>query len=327
MKRFLLLCVSIPLLSACRSAPPVESVARHGDEIVVAGQYFRIGTPVVLWSDPDGYDAYRTEARFAPQGEHKWAQNQDKLDTPNRYGLRFERTMSDAEFQRHRGGRWTLEELQQRIDLFVIHYDACGTSRRCFEVLHDHRCLSVHFMLDVDGTIYQTLDVKERAWHAGPANDRSVGIEIANIGAYPPPSAMQTLSKWYRQTDDGRAQLIIPDKEKPWLRTTGFVGYSIRDEPALGSVHQRELMQYDLTPQQYKALAKLAAALSGVLPRIALTYPQTPDGRPRNDVLSETELKAYAGLIGHYHLTTGKIDPGPAFQWDFVVDQARRLSR
>ena len=34
-------------------------------------------------------------------------------------------------------------------------------------------------MLDVDGTIYQTLDVKERAWHATTSNTRAVGIEIA----------------------------------------------------------------------------------------------------------------------------------------------------
>lgn len=29
----------------------------------------------------------------------------------------------------------------------------------------------------------QTLDVKERAWHATTANDRSVGVEMCNIGA------------------------------------------------------------------------------------------------------------------------------------------------
>ena len=48
--------------------------------------------------------------------------------------------------------------LQQVVDQFVIHFDVCGTSRRCFEVLQDKRGLSVHFMLDIDGTIYQTLD-------------------------------------------------------------------------------------------------------------------------------------------------------------------------
>ena len=59
-------------------------------------------------------------------------------------------------------------------------------------MLHDLRGLSVHFMLDLDGTIYQTLDLKEGAWHATVANGRSIGIEIANIGAYPPDGA----SRW-----------------------------------------------------------------------------------------------------------------------------------
>jgi len=38
----------------------------------------------------------------------------------------------------------------------VIHFDDAGTSRTCFLVLQDDRDLSVHFMLDLDGTIYQT---------------------------------------------------------------------------------------------------------------------------------------------------------------------------
>ncbi|MEM6260528.1 MAG: N-acetylmuramoyl-L-alanine amidase [Planctomycetota bacterium] len=322
----LLLLSVLCCLPACRSSPPAEPLARYGDEIIVAGHAFRVGTPVVLWTDPGGYDAYRTEARFAPRGQHRFADIAEKVGTPNRYGLRFERTMSDQQFARHRGGKWTLEELQQRIDLFVIHYDACGTCRRCFEVLHDHRGLSVHFMLDVDGTIYQTLDLKERAWHAGPYNDRSVGIEIANIGAFPPKTAAQNLSSWYRKQDDGRTQLIIPEHEKTWIRTPDFVGFSSRDDWVAGPIHRREVVQYDLTPQQYQALIRLTEGLSRALPRIQLRYPQDEQGRPRNDLMTEAELAEYAGLVGHYHLTEYKIDPGPAFQWDHVVNGARGLS-
>ncbi len=90
-----------------------------------------------------------------------------------------------------------LPTLQKVVDQFVIHYDARGTSRGCFEVLHDIRGSSVHFMLDLDGTLYQTLDVKEGAWHATVANGRSIGIEIANIGAYPP-GAPSPLDRWYQ---------------------------------------------------------------------------------------------------------------------------------
>src|SRR6185503_14558055 len=82
-----------------------------------------------------------------------------------------------------------LERLREVVDQFVLHYDVAGTSGRCFQVLQDARGLSVHFLLDVDGTIYQTLDLRDEAWHATKANPRSIGIEIANLGAYPPGKA------------------------------------------------------------------------------------------------------------------------------------------
>src|SRR5690242_2873266 len=48
------------------SRPIATPLVRSGDEIVVCGQYFHTNTPVVLWTDPGGYDAYRVERRFAP---------------------------------------------------------------------------------------------------------------------------------------------------------------------------------------------------------------------------------------------------------------------
>ena len=46
---------------------------RQGDEIVAAGQFFHTGTPVVLWLDPGGYDAYRVERRFSPVDKSDWS--------------------------------------------------------------------------------------------------------------------------------------------------------------------------------------------------------------------------------------------------------------
>jgi len=152
------------------------------------------GARVVLWMDPGGYDAYRVERRFSPLDKSDWKTSEAEvkdLDMPNRYNLR-RRGLSDDEMERIRGGGWDLPLLQRVVDQFVIHYDVCGTSRQCFKILHDMRDLSVHFMLDLDGTIYQTLDVKERAWHATSSNSRSVGIEIANMA--PIVSTARTLS-------------------------------------------------------------------------------------------------------------------------------------
>jgi N-acetyl-anhydromuramyl-L-alanine amidase AmpD len=159
----------------------------------------------------------------------------------------------------------------------VLHYDAAGTSARCFAVL-ERRGLSCHFLLDLDGTVYQTLDVAGRAYHAAEFNDGSVGIEIANLGAYP---------------------------------TRDKVGAGARR----GRVHGVELWQEEYTDAQYEALARLVAALCRELD-VPLEAPAAKGVLPK--------AAGWRGILGHYHLTTQKVDPGPAFDWDRFLDLARR---
>ena len=60
------LCPPRRLHSNASSRQAGAKLERKGDEIVIAGQFFHTGAPVVLWTDPGGYDAYRTERRFVP---------------------------------------------------------------------------------------------------------------------------------------------------------------------------------------------------------------------------------------------------------------------
>jgi N-acetylmuramoyl-L-alanine amidase len=314
--------------TGCKSVPRTGAgEKRTGDEIVVAGQRFHTGTKVVLWMDPGGYDAYRVERRFAPIGESDWATSAEKvpnLRTPNRYNLRTS-GLTDEEVERVRGGGWDLPLLQRVVDEFVIHFDVCGVSRECFKVLHDHRDLSVHFMLDLDGTLYQTLDLKERAWHATTSNSRSVGIEIANMGAYRKEES-RDLKDWYTKEPDGRTRITIPEKlGDGGIRTKGFVGHPARNEPVRGTIQGDELVQYDFTPQQYAALTRLTAALCKVFPKITCDYPKDQNGKLIPEKLPDDVLKDYHGVMGHFHVQTNKNDPGPAFQWDTVVGGAKRI--
>jgi N-acetyl-anhydromuramyl-L-alanine amidase AmpD len=293
--------------------------------MVVGGRLFHTGAPVVLWSDPGGYDAYRVWRRFAPS-ETRPTHPETGCDTANRYGVRPVERLPEADRERVRSDGWDVPALAQVVDKFVIHYDVCGASRQCFRILHDVRGLSVHFMLDVDGTIYQTLDLKERARHAGPANDTSVGIEIAQIGAYDPddPKDKAVLDAWYAKDDSGRLRVRLPvHLGDPHLRTPGFVPRPARDDPVVGRIHGRRLMQYDFTEEQYRSLIRLTATLHAVLPGIRLEAPRGEDGAVRTDALDEDERASFQGLIGHYHLTTAKIDPGPAFDWERVLAGAR----
>jgi N-acetylmuramoyl-L-alanine amidase len=262
----------------CASRPrPGDLLRRSGDEIVVCGQLFHTGAPVILWTDPGGYDAYRTEPRFPTTAPTTRA------------------AMMQAHFNRRIESvapeQWDLPRLQQTVDQFVIHYDACGSSRKCFEVLHDQRGLSVHFMLDTDGTIYQTLDLKERAWHATTSNSRSAGVEIANLGAFP-------------QQDGKLGQQVVS-----------------------GEVQGQMLYQSDFTPQQYASLIKLTAALCTVFPKIRCDYPHDAVGHVIPQKLPDEVLTNYQGVLGHYHVQANKQDPGPAFDWDRVINGARPLVR
>src|SRR4029434_5428065 len=90
--------------------PPGPFAARRGDEIVVAGQFVHTGTPVVLWMDPGGYDAYRVERRFSPLDKSDWDNSQAEvreLTSPNRYNLR-RNGLNPDELERVRGGGWDL---------------------------------------------------------------------------------------------------------------------------------------------------------------------------------------------------------------------------
>jgi N-acetyl-anhydromuramyl-L-alanine amidase AmpD len=179
-------------------------------------------------------------------------------------------------------------------------------------------------MIDIDGTIYQTLDVKERGFHATIANDRSVGVEIANMGAYPKLDGSPLL-KWYAKDDQGRWRITIPkDKGDGGIRTPGFIGYPER--LVTGEIQGRTLTMFDLTAEQYDALAKLTAALHIALPKIALDYPRDANGSLNLNTLEPQAFTDFRGILGHWHIQKNKSDPGPALDFERLIREARDVS-
>jgi N-acetyl-anhydromuramyl-L-alanine amidase AmpD len=272
----------------------VEKASGRGDEIIVAGKRFATGTRVVTWLEPGGYDGYA-------------------VTSPPRLGLAGPPPRRD------------LVALQRVVDQFVLHYDGCGLSRICFNTLQERK-LSVHFLLDVDGTIYQTIDLRERAAHATIANDRSIGIEIANLGAYPEKGKeREILTEWYRRDATGRTVMRVPaDIRATGIRTPGFVARPARSGLVRGTVQGKALVQYDFTPEQYAALAKLTATLKRVFPKMTADYPHGRDGRLIPRALSSGKYASYRGVLGHFHVQENKVDPGPAFQWRKLFDAVKR---
>lgn len=317
----------IPFTPTPEPAPPAITAPRTGDEIVIAGQLFHTGTRIVLWSDTNGYNAYSLQRHFTNINGITPAYTNDAENiaaTKKRYSMRRP-ALTNKALAHIRTNGWDLPTLQNHVDQFVLHYDVCGTSRQCFYILHDRRFLSVHFMLDLDGTIYQTLDAQERASHATTSNDRSIGIEIANIGAYPP-SNTETLDRWYDHDTNGQTQVILPERfGDGGILTPDFIARPARMDAITNNIQGRTLVQYDFTPEQYTALAHLTAALSRTLPQIKCDAPRDANGNVRTEKLPDDELEKFQGVLGHYHIQLNKTDPGPAFDWEKVLSEAKRL--
>ena len=251
---------------------------RENDEIVVGGQFIHTGTPVVLWTDAGGFDLTGLSRGTIRKPLATAGPTTTAILTPD--------AKEDPNTRIVRGPNVALDVLRENIDQFVIHFDVCGTSQECYRVLKRRR-LSVQFMCDLDGTIYQTMDAGEASQHATKANTRSVGCEVANMGTFAGEGAIpESIRAWY-PIENGFPRVAIPDAiEADALRAKKFVARPARPEPVPGVVQGKPLRQYDLTRDQYRALAQLTATLCSTLPKIQPDYPRFRAGLESKDTFT-----------------------------------------
>jgi hypothetical protein len=166
--------------------------------------------------------------------------------------------------------------------MFVNHWDVCLSAESCATVLNK-RGISVHFLIDNDGTIFQMLDTQHKAWHAGISkgvggNPKGIGVEISNA--------------YYLKYQD-------------WYVRNGFGERPVQEH---GYVHGRTLDSFtDFYPVQLEALKALWKACHvGV--GIPLDYPKNSSGHIETGVHKECERGKFHGICNHYNFTKNKID-------------------
>jgi hypothetical protein len=168
---------------------------------------------------------------------------------------------------------------QRNVRYFVNHWDVCLNSRSCQSVL-DKRGISVHFLIDNDGTIYQTLDMQHGAWHAGSerSNRASVGVEISN--AY-----YTKYQEWYKRNGFG---------ERPLVEGARVHGELL--QPFTG-----------FYPVQIEALKALWKAIHKST-NIAYKAPLNQFGKTSKGYEQEVKYGNFSGFVSHYHVSKNKID-------------------
>ena len=173
---------------------------------------------------------------------------------------------------------------------FVNHWDATLSSQACARIINK-RGLSMHFLIDNDGTIYQMLDMQHVAWQAGAKswNTAGIGVEISN--AY-----YLKYQNWYEKHGFGKRPVVISEL----------------NNRALGP-------HLDFYPIQLQALAALWAAVHdsvGINLDVCKTKGVDEDCRQLN----------YNGFINHYNLTANKIDCA-SLDMQKVLEEAETFSQ
>ena len=173
---------------------------------------------------------------------------------------------------------------------FVNHWDATLSSEACARIINK-RGLSMHFLIDNDGTIYQMLDIQHVAWQAGSKlwNTAGIGVEISN-------AFYLKYQDWYRKNGFGERPIVVSEVNK---RPVG---------PHL-----------DFYPIQLQALAALWASIhDGVGINMEICKTKGVDADCKN--------LQFNGFINHYNLTKNKIDCS-SLNMEDVLEKAKEFSQ
>ena len=71
------------------------------------------------------------------------------------------------------------------------------------------------------------------------------------------------------------------------------------------------------------AMHKNAPVLGGNALGNVLDAARDDIGQLKSSTLLPAEWKAFSGILGHYHVQSNKVDPGPAFDWERVIQGVR----
>lgn len=175
----------------------------------------------------------------------------------------------------------TLGKLRRKVRMLVVHHDATLSSRACIKVLN-RRNLSTHLLIDNDGTLFQMIDLVHGTWHAGKSNQFSIGLDLSN-------AADVRYASRYR--DRGVFQ---------------------------GEINGGVIAALGYAEPQYRTLIKLIRALSRFFPRVRPLPPVDAKGQVIMRMISK--LDEFEGVLGHFHLSAHKWDPGPGFDWKRVFN-------
>jgi hypothetical protein len=182
----------------------------------------------------------------------------------------FDRS-DDLRLDLHPAGHFSPRVASVPINTIVMHWGGYNP-RSLYNVMSADRPVSTHFGIGLDEgnqpTVYQYLDIKHKAWHAGGANEGSIGIDICQ----------QPVTKHLDQYKKA--------------------GYRVRTEANTTGRGNDRVLSLD---------HRIAAAANEFVQELARVMQIELRAPASHDVLPEDVLRQYS-LLGHHHVSANKWD-------------------
>jgi hypothetical protein len=166
------------------------------------------------------------------------------------------------------------------VDLIVLHDTHTATVAEAFATF-EYNGASTHFIIEADGTVFQTLDLSLEANHTRTRSldTRSIAVDLVNPVDLdsPPGSSARPLSDFVSL--QGRAPV----------------------------------QEHGYTDAQLDTLGHLILALCEAVPSVPCALPELDGAVPRAVMPSPASVR---GIAGHLHVSPIAFDPGAGFPWE-----------
>lgn len=185
-----------------------------------------------------------------------------------------------------------LNKLRESIHQFTLHWSVTYRASHCYNGLIAQG-LSANFIIDDDcddngfATIYQCLPINELGWSQGSHTN---GVSFNRLG--PGVEICYQPQKWEDEMYDSndRAKWKVPEHKH-----------------TKADIHGTKMNVYLPTDAQMKSVKHLVWGFCELFPDVPVKFPRDNKGKVITTVLNDP--LNYKGLIGHFHLKRGKIDP------------------
>lgn len=182
------------------------------------------------------------------------------------------------------------------IELGVFHWTGSENAVETMAETLRKRLLGVEYAISPMASLYQFCDMLEvDTADAGIVNSRSWGVEIVNQG-------VRSWDNLWRE----------PRTRKP----------PMGPRPSYDTIiHGKKVRCWDFYTEQKMTAFALNKLISEVVPtyrKDVQTYPGVLSSKSLRGLQEDKEANIY-GAVGHYNITTEKLDPGPQFMKELAA--------